>query len=566
MDPCQHVPAPRSCSNRSQPPALTSFPSDTITYLPPTLHPVIVTLLFFAYLLRYLALLCLYGAMSTLSFPPTEEYLDQDEDDDVTEDDESEGGDESTNPASEETTWKLLPLEKKFQDVVESLAHDHQWSIDDRKTAGRQGVKEWKQEHLLKDYSKEDKSTPTFFHLLAKSKEEFCRLRKTDRKAMVQDALHRYHHVERLPRGDPVLNVAVLYDNDDFIDCLIECLGRDIGSFISQSDQLGQNCLHKIFRHPSTKDLRTKCEREKRLEDMKRQALERGRKMVDMAPPEAIMTKDSNGNTPLHCAMRYLLSAFREDDYVTLVKAMLDKEDSNMPGTAPRLNNKSESPILYYERTKAEAELREEQRVARRKKTEADREAKTQATPAAVDSQGSQSQKPTSQPNSSTRSSSNAHQGRFGPKGHMTDKRRPDMLETQLAMEPPQLFDKAIQRSYTMDRNARDGADAGHYANLGTPVSISGLAHESYTVARHETRQSKTTTRTGESGNARRSDDPESQRPKPVEPPKPRNDSEKALLALFTRHYLRTRTDLEARSLIYGRNKSGELCPSETVL
>jgi hypothetical protein len=68
-----------------------------------------------------------------------------------------------------------------------------------------------------------------------------------------------------------------------------------------------QNCLHIIFRHPSTKDLRTRREREKRLEDMKRQALERGEKLMDFMAPEAIMAKDLGGNTPL--ALRNAISA-----------------------------------------------------------------------------------------------------------------------------------------------------------------------------------------------------------------------------------------------------------------
>jgi hypothetical protein len=260
--------------------------------------------------------------------------------------------------------------------------------------------------------------------------------------------------------------------------------------------------------------------------------------------------------------MRYLLSAYREDDYVQLVKAMLEKEDTNVPGTACRLNNDGESPILYYEQTKAEFEQREERKAARKKKIEADREAKAART---GDGQVSQSQKPITQPVPAG-DPSDAELERAAAKRNLADKRRPDLPDTRLAMERPQLFEKTLQKSYTMGRTGQEGADTSQPGKLMTPVSASGLSYESQAGSHHPARQPKTAGKTGESGSIRRGNDPEVQRPRGVQQPNSRNDSGKALLNLFVRHYLRTRTDLEARSLIYGRNKSGKSSPSRVAL
>lgn len=507
-----------------------------------------------------LACLSLSVAMNELSILLNEDYHESEDYYDDTDGEDSEVDDESPNSTSEETEWRALSLEKKFREVMESLAQSRRWSIDDNSTSGRLPMEEWKKAQLLKEHSSEDRTAPTLLHLLAKHKEDFCKLHPVDRETMIKDALRGYQSSTRMSSGDPILGVAVLYNNDEFMNCLIDCLGGDIVGFVGQPDQMGQNCLHKIFRHPSMKDLRTKREREKRLGDMKRQALERGRKIMGVMPPEAIMAKDTKGNTPLHYAMSFLLSAFREDDYVELVKSMLEKEDITMPGTEYRLNIDGDSPILFYERTKAKFEQREERKAALRKKLTADREAKAQTTPD-IDSQVPLSQKHVTQRPVSVRDPSTAEHEKLIAKRNIMDKRRPDPFETRLAKGLPNFLDKSIKRPSTTEKATQGEAGASQSGSRPPPSSAAGPSIESRPEPHYHFRQPKIEGKNGESRYTERNEELEAYRPIGVHQPKARNDSGKELLNFFTRHYLRTRTDLEARSLIYGRNKSGESCP-----
>lgn len=487
-----------------------------------------------------------------------------DDDDEDTDDEESEGGEysEPFEPGSQQAIWMNLPLEKKFKQVMKSLISDYRWSDDGEMAPGRPPLEEWKKIGLLKDSSKKQKSTPTFVHLLAKNGKDFCQLDKIDRREMVKDALDRYQSENCLPPGDPILSVAVLDDNDDFIDCLIDCSGTYIGALIRQKDHADQNYLHTIFRPHSVGHLQTKAEKEKGREAVRHQALMRGRKIIDVAPPEAIAAKDSKGNTPLHYAMRYRLSAFRQDDYVQLVKDMLEKGDPHALGTTCWLNNMNDSPILHYGRTKDKFEERENEKqekikAAREKKNEAVREEKAQP-PTGVDSQAQPLHKHMTQRPLASGDRSKPEQERFTSRKDMIDRRRPGPPETRIAKELSQHLERSSQRSNTIDRTARDTRGASQPERHSISTSGFALSPATLNAPHQNDRQSNAARKVIDSGSAQTREHPEARRPTAVHKPMPKDDSSPALLGLFTRHYLRTRTDLEARNLIYGLNRSGE--------
>lgn len=482
----------------------------------------------------------------------------------------------------ERERWKTLNLEEKFKEVITLLTDNWRWSGELDLTAGshRKLLEGWMKQSLLNDWLESDRTSPTFLHLLARKGKEFRLLHKKDRLTMVKDALehrtttatstasrpHHYHqqHLAQ-PRNsheEPVMNLAVFSDNNAFIDCVIDCWPDGVSDLIKETCRESRNCLHNIFmtwrpNRPPSKQERIKAQHIARIS-----ALEKGKKLLPWASAEAITAKDNTGNTPLHYAMWFRQCSYRDEDYVQMVRNMLEKGDYLMEATGGSLNQAGQSPILYYHHTAMSPKGVKEAGGPNKKE--------------AVPGPRLQLQPPVTQPPTTSKE----------PQHHKSLNSK-----TQLMERPKQLLEKLPMQGHFIQRPVRKPAIAppvsndthhnnratgrpreeptltSHGSRPPTPKPIKATAWDSlFSIDMPPPPISRAATTT--IANAAPDDSPE-QTPKRTDERQqggPENLSGPKLIDIFTKHYIRTRSDLEARNLIYGLNKSGELMLADRPL
>ncbi|KAI1635751.1 hypothetical protein F4809DRAFT_612809 [Biscogniauxia mediterranea] len=76
--------------------------------------------------------------------------------------------------------------------------------------------------------------------------------------------------------------------------------------------------------------------------------LDQLRKIALKAKPETLAAADKEGNTPIHYAMHVKQCNDRGDKYVDIVKALILKADEVMVKTNTLFNKKGESPVMYW--------------------------------------------------------------------------------------------------------------------------------------------------------------------------------------------------------------------------
>ncbi|KAK2728384.1 intracellular serine protease [Colletotrichum kahawae] len=203
---------------------------------------------------------------------------------------------------------------------------------------------------VLEDYKKKtiasrrdyrDRVAPTALHILAKSKRDFSRAPKKLQTDLVGyllgcrgatcDELGPQHG----GKEDLFLLVAINYNNDDFIDCVGRCLGDNFSDLLHAQDGEGKNLLHHLFTWDSTKAIRDK------------KALLVPRLASKVKPP-TIATADNIGNTPIHYAMDCRMCLDRSDEYFKAVKTMFEAGDVVIKKEQrPLFNDRGESPVMF---------------------------------------------------------------------------------------------------------------------------------------------------------------------------------------------------------------------------
>ncbi|KAF4885392.1 Subtilisin DY [Colletotrichum fructicola] len=113
----------------------------------------------------------------------------------------------------------------------------------------------------------------------------------------------------------------------------------DVWETISQicyvQDGEGKNLLHHLFTWDSTKAIR----------DKKALLVPR---LSSKAKPQTIATADNIGNTPVHYAMDCRMCSDRSDEYFKAVKAMFEAGDAVIKKEQRRLfNERGESPVMF---------------------------------------------------------------------------------------------------------------------------------------------------------------------------------------------------------------------------
>lgn len=241
-------------------------------------------------------------------------------------------------------------------------------------------LEEYKKKTLAE--RKGDSNEPTratALHVLAKSKKEFYAAREDVCKQILGHLLkNRVENTDEAQYPERkkrmlILDVALIYGNDRFIDCLMECLGDDFPDFLHLQDDTMRNCIHHLFAWPLHRQTLAQAQKK---EEENKLYLDQLKKIALRAKPQTLAAADNEGNTPIHYAMHAKQCLDRGKEYVDIVKVLIIRADETMTTNNTLFNKRKESPVMYWRRSvngiKDEAEKVRE--VMRKQKAEQENE------------------------------------------------------------------------------------------------------------------------------------------------------------------------------------------------
>lgn len=412
---------------------------------------------------------------------------------------------------SEENSWADLDLSDQCQKAMHLLTSgERQW--DNEPGDVTVPVLEQYKKIALTRRDERDKSTPTALHLIAKDyKKQYKNVPEEIMKKVLKYLLDERDLSP--PEEEPILKIAMKYNNSEFIDCVMDCWPDGFPDLLDIQDSNKQNFLHIIF-DVSKLELVPPPKKEQgisHLQQFRNQTLERARKFVPRAKPQTLAAKDKDGNTPIHYAMDYRQCWGRKEPYVETFKDMVLKGDELMK-TEAAFNNDDESPILFFKRTERKVlEYRRE----RQEIIAARQPAVSEAPP--------------------------------GGQARVANANGPAQPKPPSAAEPEDDGEVAEEET---DRVGKRTVKESKTSYLRSTVNHSRSFAETTPAEANRTHSGPPT---------------EHQSPthKNVKSPAARDEvdeewSKNTVLEFLILHYIRTRPDLEARELIYGKNASAK--------
>ncbi|EQB43180.1 hypothetical protein CGLO_18193 [Colletotrichum gloeosporioides Cg-14] len=240
-----------------------------------------------------------------------------------------------------EKEWKSRELDLQCLDVLDLLIDKkRRWD----NTAGDEEtpvLEDYKKKTIASRRDYRDRVAPTALHILAKSKRGFSRAPKSIQTDLAGYLLEcRGGTCNELGpqhggKEDLFLLVAINYNNDDFIDCVERCLGDKFSDLLHVQDGEGKNLLHHLFTWDSTKAVR----------DKKALLVPR---LASKAKAQTVATADNIGNTPIHYAMDCRMCLDRSDEYFKAVRTMFEVGDVVIKKEQrPLFNDRGESPVMF---------------------------------------------------------------------------------------------------------------------------------------------------------------------------------------------------------------------------
>jgi hypothetical protein len=261
------------------------------------------------------------------------------------------------------TQWRLQhSWEERWKDVFKNLAGDSA-SCDEADNSRLLGLEDFKWKALV------EKNTnlgmrPTVLHELAKDLNagdfqavpEQARLRVMNH-LIDHDNSHTEQTQEYDQQEDPVLEVAIQNDNKDFLRYIVRNCEERLPKLLAARGPSGMNCLHYAVKHISkaTKHsvlVRRKRAAEKRL-DLK-ELLQLLQTFIEKAKAETATAQDKQNNTPIHYALDYELCRLPIDFYrQKIVRPLVFHGDATFKQNhARQFNTADESPYIYFKNTK----------------------------------------------------------------------------------------------------------------------------------------------------------------------------------------------------------------------
>lgn len=276
-------------------------------------------------------------------------------------------GHEIQSEGSDEAKWlNQEELEQQLKDVMSSLKNGlRRWGDDEPSDVPP--LEMYKKRTLTNKRSAEA-TRATALHILARRyKADYADIPGEIIRPVIRDLLISQNDeisieasLGKKRKEEPILKVAITFNNDEFIHQLKETWPEGFPSLLDIKDSDGKNSLHHIFAWPDEK-VTTRPEADAKL------VLKRAMELVPVAKKETIAAQDADGNTPIHYASDYRQCYLRTDEYVTIYKYMVRVAEDLMRGERA-FNNRDESPLLYGQRTLAHCE-----RIMLEKKSEKER-------------------------------------------------------------------------------------------------------------------------------------------------------------------------------------------------
>ncbi|KAL1864707.1 hypothetical protein Daus18300_007509 [Diaporthe australafricana] len=263
--------------------------------------------------------------------------------------------------------WNQLPIQGRWDQVMKILKDQGRrcrWDDQCGDPETQNFLEGYKKDGLnFKDDS--DPRSPTVLHMLAKDfdRSGFASLDEKSRSRIIVFLLDHQRSESTGQAGhktnygeDPVLIVALRNDNKDFIRCVLRHCRNSAGYLLDACDVEGTNSLHHIFKEhfPRAVGDYFSKRRGKKL-DLKT-TYTMVLSLADLARPETIAAQDRLGNTPLHYAMDYTLCRIPTDNHPKIVSQLIAVGDrllsKNAKSSQFNKEKDPESPYLYFLRTK----------------------------------------------------------------------------------------------------------------------------------------------------------------------------------------------------------------------
>lgn len=303
--------------------------------------------------------------------PPPIEVLDITGSLDAPSDDEN--IDDQLSEDENSSEWYSLPLHEKWKNVVERLINEEvRWDDDeqpDQEWKPRVRVLDPRERESLATFNDRNTACPTVLHRLADNfkNDDFNKLPHITQVKIVayllgEDRKARAQATVDSP-DEPVLTRAFTNQNDEFIRFVIKHFYRDhLPDLVDDQDSSGSNCLHYVFkRHlPEAVDDFIRVKSGRKTSRIHRaitlditKTLHYLDLLIRIAKPQCIVATDGDGNTPMHYAMAYRVCRMPTATYKTLALQLIEV-GSKSKDRSRQFNNAQESPYLYFERTRRE--------------------------------------------------------------------------------------------------------------------------------------------------------------------------------------------------------------------
>lgn len=268
--------------------------------------------------------------------------------------------------------WYDLSLHDKWKLVVERLIKEElRWNDDeehDEEWNPGVPVLNLRERESLAAFNDRNTAFPTVLHRLADSfkNDDFNNVPQMTQVKIVKYLLGEHRKARAraivdLPE-EPVLTRAFTNQNDEFIRFVIKNFSGHLPDLVGDQDSNGSNCLHYVFkRHlPEAVDDCIRAQSSRRAPRTHRAiTLDLGKTihylnlLIRVAKPESIVASDGEGNTPMHYAMAYKVCRMPTPVYKQLALQLIEVGDRSKDRSG-QFNNGQESPYLYFERTKRE--------------------------------------------------------------------------------------------------------------------------------------------------------------------------------------------------------------------